>query len=382
MFQKNKKNPEETAPETKQDASQQGEEEKEQGLFRMTKKSRLTLYGIAGIYLIYLAYTIFKDQMEEGGAPVLVLAAAVVFALIGVYLVWQLLKFYLIKSEDDSSDTPVQEQAAADAQQDISSAGMQTQSVQESPVLTCKALILAAGKGTRMHSDLPKVLHEIDGKPMALYVKEAAFEAGAQVVCYVIGYQKDRVRIALADRGVTFAVQEEQLGTGHAVRCAKNFIGTQGDVFVLCGDTPLITGDTLSRLLAHHREWDNAVTALTALLDDPYGYGRIIRDENGEFVRSVEEKDATEEERLIKESNVGMYVFRAADLSEAVDLLDNNNAQGEYYLPDTLMILKGLGRKVDAYCIENTPEILGVNTPEQLSAAADVIAHRQEEETE
>ena len=349
------------------------EERKEQEERRA--KSRSTIWAIAGVYLLYLAYKMVADAYEEGAVTVFVAVFAVFFAAVGVWMLWNVLRFYLVKTKENQE----LDKEAADAEKTASEEKPAQPEIQPDtrPSLSCKVVILAAGKGTRMHSDLPKVLHEIDGRPMALYVKEAAMEAGAQVVCYVIGYQRDRVRIALADRGVTFAVQEEQLGTGHAVKCAKNFIGTQGDVFVLCGDTPLITGETLSKLLERHRMQGNAVTALSAVLDNPYGYGRIIRDADGTFRKSVEEKDATEEERAVKESNVGMYVFRAADLSEAVELLDNNNAQGEYYLPDTLMILQAQGKKVDAYCIENTPEILGVNTPQQLEYAARVLYERE-----
>lgn len=367
-------------PLTEEEQAQRDREEFDQ--MQSRTKYRRTIWGLAGIYLLYLAYSLFKNAREDDFFTWYVVIAIIIFVVGGGFLLFEMLRFYFIKPDlgKEGEEQPKEPQKPAapvpDERAQAAKKLQQEQMTRAGAGISCKAVILAAGKGTRMHSDLPKVLHEIDEKPMALYVKEAACEAGAQVVCYVIGYQKDQVRIALADRGVTFAVQEEQLGTGHAVKCAKNFIGTQGDVFVLCGDTPLITGRTLRQLLDRHRLQGNAVTALSAMLDDPFGYGRIIRDEYGNFVRSVEEKDATEEERQIRESNVGMYVFRAADLSEAVELLDNDNAQGEYYLPDTLKILKDQGKQVDAYCIDNTPEVLGVNTPEQLEEAARILHAR------
>ena len=157
-----------------------------------------------------------------------------------------------------------------------------------------KAVILAAGKGTRMKSDLPKVVHTIDDKCLVDYVVDAARGAGADAICLVVGYQADVVKDTIASKDVVFAMQEQQLGTGHAVKCAKDFIGTEGETMILFGDTPLITARTLQRLLAHHKENGNAVTVLSAQVDDPTGYGRIIRDAGGRFVKSVEHKDATE----------------------------------------------------------------------------------------
>lgn len=240
-----------------------------------------------------------------------------------------------------------------------------------------KALILAAGKGTRMKSDLPKVLHTIEGKPLASYVKEAAAGAGAGKICYVVGYKHEQVRQALQEDGVTFVLQEQQLGTGHAVKCAKDFIGTDGDVFVLCGDTPLVTAGTLEKLARYHRENGDKATVLSAMLQDPAGYGRIIRDKGGNFVKSVEDKDATEEERASHEVNSGMYLFDCKALSGALDLLRNDNAQGEYYLPDTLMILMGQGDQVSACCMDDARELLGVNTREQLERAAKILEERR-----
>lgn len=239
-----------------------------------------------------------------------------------------------------------------------------------------KAIILAAGKGTRMQSDLPKVIHEIDHQPMVEYVIHATKEAGAQEVCLIIGYQAEAVRECVTSE-VSYAIQEEQLGTGHAVKCAKDFIGSEGITLVLCGDTPLITGNTLAKVVKQHIEDKNAITVISALIDNPAGYGRIIRDENKCFVKSVEHKDATEKELESKEINSGMYVFNSKELSEALDQLTTNNAQGEYYLPDTLTIVKEKGLRVDAYTLRDAVEISGVNTKEQLQYAQEVILRRK-----
>ncbi len=239
-----------------------------------------------------------------------------------------------------------------------------------------KTIILAAGKGTRMKSDLPKVLHTIKNIPMAKYVTDAARSAGADEICYIIGYKKEEVKAALVAPNVCFAVQDEQLGTGHAVKCAMDFIGREGSIMVLCGDTPLIGGDTLRRFADYHKDNHNSVTVLSAIVDNPEGYGHIIRDENGEFLYSIEHKDADDEQKKVKEINAGMYVFEAADLADALSELRCDNAQGEYYLPDTLEIIKRKGKKAGAYVIESAEEIMGVNTPEQLEEAAAVIERR------
>ncbi len=240
-----------------------------------------------------------------------------------------------------------------------------------------KAVILAAGKGTRMKSDLPKVVHTIDGKCLVDYVVDAAKGAGAVKVCLVVGYQADVVKNTIVSKDVEYAMQEEQLGTGHAVKCAKEFLGTEGQTLILFGDTPLITAATLKRLLDYHKENGNAVTVLSAQIDDPSGYGRIIRDENGTFVKSVEHKDATAAELRSKEINSGMYIFETKELSEALELIQPNNVQGEYYLPDTLTIIKEKGLRVDAFALEGPEDISGVNDQEQLDTATQVIRSRR-----
>ncbi len=241
-----------------------------------------------------------------------------------------------------------------------------------------KAVILAAGKGTRMKSELPKVIHKALGKPMVEYSIEAAVEAGADMsdVCLVVGHKADMVKDVVGE-GVTYVLQEEQLGTGHAVKCAKEFIGTDGLTMVLCGDTPLITGATLKTLVDTHIAENNAITVLTAKVDDPTGYGRIIKDEDGNFIKIVEQKDASEEEQKVNEINSGMYLFDSGILSRTLDMIDNNNAQGEYYLTDTIEIVKNknLGR-VATVVVKDANEIKGVNSPEQLKEAEDILMQR------
>lgn len=240
-----------------------------------------------------------------------------------------------------------------------------------------KAVILAAGKGTRMKSDLPKVVHRIEGKCLVDYVIDAARGAGAEQICLVVGYKHEVVEQEIEAEQVAFALQPEQLGTGHAVKCAREFLGKEGQTLILFGDTPLITAETLNRLSDYHESQGNAVTVLSAKVEDPTGYGRIIRDENGAFVKSVEHKDASTDELASCEINSGMYIFDTAELTKALDLIRPNNAQGEYYLPDTLTIIKEKGLKVDAYALEDATDITGVNDQTQLAQAAEIIRGRK-----
>ena len=238
-----------------------------------------------------------------------------------------------------------------------------------------KAVILAAGKGTRMESDLPKVLHKVHGETMVHYVIKAAKDAGATDVIVIIGYQGQLVRREIYDV-VDFVEQREQLGTGHAVKCARDMIGTEGDVIVLCGDTPLITAETIGKLREKHKSESNGVTVLSAIVDDPTGYGRIIRDAEGNFLKIVEHKDCTDEELKVNEINSGMYVFNAESLGFSLDKLTNDNSQGEYYLTDTIQIIKSAGLKVNAMPVDDINEILGVNTKQQLAEAEELMGNK------
>lgn len=246
-------------------------------------------------------------------------------------------------------------------------------------IIMVKSVILAAGKGTRMKSDKPKVVHQVMGKPMVYYSIEAARQAGADEVCVIVGYKADEVKSAIAasvnDVKVDYALQEEQLGTGHAVKCAADFIGRDGDVIILCGDTPLVTGDTLRKALDFHKESGNGVTVISAMLDDPFGYGRIIRDGDS-LAKIVEQKDADEAEQAVKEVNSGMYIFDCAALQDALSHISNDNAQGEYYLPDAIEIIKKMGLPASAVPMDDADQIRGVNTLEQLADAEKIMENR------
>lgn len=244
-----------------------------------------------------------------------------------------------------------------------------------------KAIILAAGGGTRMKSKKAKVIHEILGKTLVQYVIESARQAGADEICVVVGHQKEEVMASIGD-GVTFVTQEELLGTGHAVMQAGDFIEDEGQVLVLFGDTPLITSDTLKAMVDYTLKSGSQVTVLSTIVDEPAGYGRIIRDIDQNFLKSVEHKDASESELMSHEINSGMYCFDSAALKASLGQLSNNNAQGEYYLPDTLEIIMADGGKAQALVTSKSDEILGINTKEQLAEAAEIIRMRINESGE
>lgn len=239
-----------------------------------------------------------------------------------------------------------------------------------------KVVVLAAGQGTRMKSKVPKVLHKVLDKTMVDYVIDASLKAGAEDICVVVGHQSAMVKAMIGDR-VKFALQKEQLGTGHAVMQAGDFI-KEGNILVLCGDTPLITSETIEKLNNLHNSENNDVTVVSMLVDDPTGYGRIVRMDN-EFEKIVEQKDADDKQRRIKEVNSGVYIFRAEALNEAFSKLSNNNSQGEYYLTDTLEIIKNSGGRVDIMVAEDADEFLGVNSKLQLAQATEVMKKRVNE---
>ena len=239
-----------------------------------------------------------------------------------------------------------------------------------------ETLILAAGKGTRMKSKLPKVLHKIGGKPMLRHVIDAAKRAGSVREVVVIGAGAEMVEHEIT--GVEFVMQTEQLGTGHAVLCAKeNFANSTGTLLILCGDTPLLTSDLLKKFIAAHEESNCAVTVLTAEMPDATGYGRVIREDDGTFKKIVEDKDANSIEKQIREVNAGVYCADIRKLFNALDKVGNDNAQGEYYLPDVLSILKSEREKVAIYTAEYCDETLGINTRIQLAAADQIIRRKK-----
>lgn len=238
------------------------------------------------------------------------------------------------------------------------------------------AVILAAGEGTRMKSKMPKVLHEVMGRPMVKRVVDTAKDLGAKNICVVTGHMSETVQEALKDEGVNFAVQEKQLGTGHAVMQAEDYINENEDVLILYGDTPLIKAETLEKLIEYHRSENNGVSIISAVVEDSTGYGHIIRDKDGNFVKNVEYKDATPEEKLVKEINSGIYCFKGSSLKKALKLITNDNAQGEYYLPDALEIILKSGEKVNAMTIGDVTEFFGVNNRVQLAEANKIMQKR------
>ncbi len=238
-------------------------------------------------------------------------------------------------------------------------------------------IILAAGKGTRMQSDLAKVLHPALGRPMLDWVIDQAEAAGSVRTVVVIGHQRESVQQAVSGRGVEFAIQAEQNGTGHAVQmCADHFREASGDVLVLSGDVPLLQASTLESLLKAHREGGLKATVLTALFDDPTGYGRVLRDADDRVTRIVEHKDSTPEELEVKEINSGIYVFDTGLLFEYIRRLDSDNAQGELYLTDVVRFLVEDGHPVGAVIAKDPEEINGVNTVEQLRHVEDLLRAR------
>ena len=227
-----------------------------------------------------------------------------------------------------------------------------------------------------MKSKMPKVLHKVCGKPLSKWVIDASKAAGADKVCAVVGHKAETVKEVLGDV-CEFALQAEQKGTGHAVMQAIDVIkNSKGEVVILNGDTPLITAETIKKAIEYHKNNGNQATVITAILDDATGYGRIVRDNDGSVLKIVEQKDASEEEKKINEVNSGMYVFDAQSLVYALDKITPNNAQGEYYLTDTLEILLSAGKKIGGYAISDNDEIRGINDRVQLNEAEKIMQKR------
>jgi bifunctional UDP-N-acetylglucosamine pyrophosphorylase/glucosamine-1-phosphate N-acetyltransferase len=240
------------------------------------------------------------------------------------------------------------------------------------------AIILAAGQGKRMKSQKAKVLHELCGQPMIRYVVNAARGAGAKTIVVVIGYGAEQVRAYLDDEpDVFFASQTKQLGTGHAVKVCKPVLGDyQGPALILVGDEPLLRPEPLRDLFDRQHHDQAACLLGTAVLDDPTGFGRIVRDSAGRFLRIVEERDCTPEERAITEINPSCYVFELPELWTALDQIDTSNVQGEYYLTDAPAHLRKMGRKVIALNVLHPDDILGVNTRQHLATAEGIMQAR------
>lgn len=238
------------------------------------------------------------------------------------------------------------------------------------------AIILAAGEGKRMKSNTPKVLHRVCGKEMINHVIDNIRKSGVEEVSVVIGKGADKVRKGTESRNIFYSVQEEQLGTGHAVMCAEEFLkGKKGSVAIFVGDGPLITEETVTKLTKYHEEQKCSATILTSIMSNPLKYGRIIRNTQGEVEKIVEFKDCNEEEVKVNEINSGMYCFDIDTLLNTLGKLNNNNNQGEYYLTDVIEILKSEDKKVGAIAVD-VEEITAVNSKEELSVANDIMRSR------
>ncbi len=248
------------------------------------------------------------------------------------------------------------------------------------PVPSCSVIILAAGLGKRMKSDMAKVLHEIHGRAMVAYVAEAALQVAGQEVVVVVGHQAELVRNAVSasvEGPVRFAMQQEQLGTGHAVSCAMPFLGEKTEqVVILYGDVPLLAARTIRRLADDHSAAKRELTVLAVQMKDPTGYGRIVTDEAGGLKGIVEEADASAEQKRIDQINTGIYCVSKEFLAETLPLLSADNAQGEYYLTDIVKIGYRQGRRMGMVLLSDADELIGVNSMEELARARQIMTLR------
>ena len=242
------------------------------------------------------------------------------------------------------------------------------------------AVVLAAGKGTRMKSQVAKVLHRVFFRPMIHHVLDAVHNTGIEQCAVIVGHQREAVEQALGSYSVTTVLQEEQLGTGHAVPCAEQACGGNEEVLILCGDTPLIRPQTLRAMIeTHHRE-QASLTLMTTLVDDPFGYGRILHDAQGRIEAIVEEKDATDEQRRIREINAGIYLVNRAFLFEALRQVGTNNAQGEVYLTDIVVLANQQKLRVHTFVHPQAIDVLGVNSRVELAQAQATLQQRRNRE--
>lgn len=241
-------------------------------------------------------------------------------------------------------------------------------------------VIMAAGLGKRMAVPMPKVLLTVAGKPLVSHVVEMALKVGVRQIVVVVGHGREQVKNALAEYPVTLVVQEEQLGTGHAVKQAMPALRPDtGLVLAMSGDSPLVRPETIAGLIAFHKKKANAATVLTAVVPDPSGYGRIIRDEKGELLAILEHKDCDDSQRKIAEINSSIYCFQMGPLSGALGMVGNVNVQGEYYLTDVIGILRERRQRVGALAASDWREVLGANSPDELVLLESVMALRERE---
>ena len=238
-------------------------------------------------------------------------------------------------------------------------------------------VIMAAGKGTRMKSDLPKVLHQLQGRPLVSHVMDTARALGPERLVLIAGYQKRRVLDAVMADDVIAVSQDDPRGTGHAIMQTEAALSDfSGDVMILSGDVPLLPASELKKFLDHHRKSEAWITLMTADLDNPTGYGRIVRNANGSVSAIVEEKDADEATRQVKEFNSGIYLIKSQGLFDRLRRIGNDNAKGEFYLTDIVGIAVRDGLRVTAYRVEDAREILGVNTVEELRQVDHILKMR------
>jgi bifunctional UDP-N-acetylglucosamine pyrophosphorylase/glucosamine-1-phosphate N-acetyltransferase len=253
-------------------------------------------------------------------------------------------------------------------------------SLEESVMDNLTALILAAGKGTRMKSNKAKVLHEVFFRPMLHHVMDSVRDAAVPRTVVIVGHQRDWVTDSLGGYDCTAVVQEEQLGTGHAVLCAEEACGGADTVLILCGDTPLIRSRTLEKMISRHQKSRPALTVMTTRLDDPSGYGRIITDHRGRVTAIVEEKDADEEQTRIREINAGIYLADRGFLFQALRQVGSDNSQGEVYLTDIVAVAAGEGRRVETFSHDDAIDVLGVNSRVDLAGAHRELQRRRNED--
>lgn len=242
------------------------------------------------------------------------------------------------------------------------------------------AVVLAAGKGKRMGSEngseIPKVMFKANGKPVVSYLIQSLHDAGLKKIVLVVGYKQEIVREYFKDE-VEYAVQEEQLGTGHATMSARKNLEKKSDaVIVCCGDAPLFKSETITRLIELFKNDHPTIALITVGYSDPTGYGRIVRDENGNVEAIIEHKDCTDEQLMIEECNAGFYIFDSNWLWENLANIKTDNAQGEYYLTDVVKMAKEQGKKIGAVKVSDEAEVLGINTPEQLKQVEEILLSR------
>lgn len=238
--------------------------------------------------------------------------------------------------------------------------------------MSIQVIVLCAGKGTRMKTEKAKVMHEIMGKPMIGYIYDISKNISDNKLLFIVGHKKEQI-ISYFEEKANYAVQEQQLGTGHAIMLSIDHINENDDVLILCGDTPLLTKSTINSIIENKKNSDALI--ITSIVKNPYGYGRIIKDENGYFEKIVEEKDTDENQKKINEINAGMYLLSGKLVKENINKLTNNNSQKEYYLTDLFAILKENGNKISTFAIDEN-EIMGVNSRVQLEQARKVLQTR------